>query len=86
MGTPHRGRGAADWGLLISNLAKFALQSRNENVLKGLVPNNELLENLMQAFRQMLEDGRLQIHSFYETKGMTGLYGLDDEVSETFST
>lgn len=34
----------------------------------------------MQVFLQMLEDGTFQIHSFFETKPMIGLYGLRDRV------
>ena len=83
LGTPHRGSGSAGWGLLASNLAKVALQGPNERILKGLTVNSELLENLMQVFLQMLEDGNFQIHSFFETKPMIGLYGLRDRV-QTF--
>jgi hypothetical protein len=84
LGTPHRGSAAASWGLLASNLAKVALQGPNEKILKGLEFNNELLENLRKVFLQMLEDDKFQIHSFYETKPMVGLYGLRDEVSLIF--
>jgi hypothetical protein len=82
IGTPHRGSAAASWGLLASNLAKFALQEPNAKILRELVPSSELLENLRLLFLQMLEDGKFQIHSFYETKGMAGLYGMQGEVSK----
>jgi hypothetical protein len=77
LGTPHSGSDTASWGLLASNLAKFALRGRNKELLRGLAPHNELLENLNKSFRQILEDGRLHIHCFYETRAMTGLYGLN---------
>jgi hypothetical protein len=61
-------------------LAKVALQGPNDKILKGLKPNNELLENLRMVFLQMLEDNKFKIHSFYETQPMLGLYGLRDRV------
>ncbi len=84
MGTPQSGSGAADWGLLASNLAKLALRGRNSAILKGLIPNNELLENLSEDFLQILGDDQpvVTFHSFYETTGMTGIPGLSGEVSD----
>ncbi|EPE29406.1 P-loop containing nucleoside triphosphate hydrolase [Glarea lozoyensis ATCC 20868] len=80
LGTPHGGSTSTSWGLLASNLTKFALQSPSEKVLKGLNANSELLENLRKVFLQMLEDNKFMIHSFFETKPMSGLYGLQDRV------
>jgi hypothetical protein len=83
LGTPQSGSGAADWGLLASNLAKLALRGRNASILKGLIPNNELLENLSEDFLQILGDAQpvVSFHSFYETTGMTGIPGISGEVS-----
>lgn len=86
LGTPHRGSEMASWGLLASNLAKFALRGRNKDLLRGLTPHNELLENLNKSFRQILEDGGLHVHCFYEARAMTGLYGLQDLVWITICT
>lgn len=72
LGTPHRGSSAASWGLLASNLAKIAGKGTNDKVLKGLLLNSELLEHYRRVFLQMLEDGGLRIHSFYETRGLLG--------------
>ncbi|TGJ78947.1 hypothetical protein E0Z10_g9820 [Xylaria hypoxylon] len=77
LGTPHGGSHAANWGLVASNVVKFALQEPAERVLRGLKPNNELLENLRKMFLQMLEDGHFGVHSFYETKSMMGIYGIN---------
>ncbi|KAM5353202.1 hypothetical protein ACJZ2D_016905 [Fusarium nematophilum] len=76
LGTPHNGSGTAGWGLIASNLAKFALQRPSKSILRGLEPNNEVLENLQRTFLQMLEDGHFTIHSFYETVPMPGVKGL----------
>ncbi|RYP92953.1 hypothetical protein DL770_000934 [Monosporascus sp. CRB-9-2] len=77
LGTPHGGSGAADWGLIASNITKFVLQSPAQRVLRGLTPNSELLENLRRSFLQMLEDNHFGIHSFYETRAIVGMYGLN---------
>ncbi|RYO85060.1 hypothetical protein DL766_005571 [Monosporascus sp. MC13-8B] len=77
LGTPHRGSEAASWGVIASNTTKLALQGPSERVLRGLKPNNELLENLRKTFLQMLEDGHFNIHSFYETHPIMGMYGLN---------
>ncbi|KAI4867910.1 hypothetical protein F4820DRAFT_445495 [Hypoxylon rubiginosum] len=80
LGTPHGGSGGADWGLIASKIVKCALQSPSERVLRSLIPNSELLENLRKTFSQMLEDGHFRIHSFYETRPILGMYGLDSLV------
>lgn len=80
LGTPHGGSTSTNWGLLTSNLTKFALQAPSERIIKGLKPNSELLENLRKVFLQMLEDNTFNIHTFYETKSMLGMYGLNDRV------
>ncbi|OBS22671.1 hypothetical protein FPOA_09003 [Fusarium poae] len=76
LGTPHRGSSTAGWGLIASNLTRFALQRPSRSLLRGLNPNSEVLENLQRTFLQMLEDGHFTIHSFWETKPMNGLKGL----------
>jgi hypothetical protein len=80
LGTPHRGSTDAPWGLLVLNLAKFALQDANNKVLRGLTPDSEMLEQLRETFGKILEDGKFEIHSFYETRGPKGLHGLHGEV------
>ncbi|KAF2967343.1 hypothetical protein GQX73_g6206 [Xylaria multiplex] len=77
LGTPHGGSHTANWGLVASNIIKCTLQEPAERVLRGLTPNNELLENLRKMFLEMLEDGHFGVHSFYETKAMTGIYGIN---------
>ncbi|KAI0147348.1 hypothetical protein GGR57DRAFT_260172 [Xylariaceae sp. FL1272] len=80
LGTPHGGSQSANWGLLVSKIVKSAMQAPAERVLRGLTPNSELLENLRKAFLQMLEDGHFGIHSFYETRPIVGMYGLNSLV------
>jgi len=52
-------------------------------VLRGLKPNSELLETLRKAFLQMLEDEHFAIHSFFETKSMVGVHGMNGLVRAT---
>ncbi|KAF4470497.1 P-loop containing nucleoside triphosphate hydrolase [Fusarium albosuccineum] len=80
LGTPHSGSNSAAWGLLATNLAKFALQGSNQRVLRGLAPNSELLETLSEQFRQLLDEGTFSVHSFYETQTMSTMYGIEDKV------
>ena len=65
---------------MATSLARLALQAPNEKLLQGLATNSELLENLAKEFLQMLEDDQFKIHSFYETKPMSG---MKNEVKNT---
>src|SRR5436305_13480144 len=76
LGTPHGGSSAANWGLIASKLVSFALQGTNENILRALRPDGEILENLRKQFLKMLEDRVFNIHSFYEKKGISGVSGF----------
>ena len=59
------------------------MQGSNQRVLRGLTPNSELLETLAEQFRQLLDEGTLSVHSFYETQAMSAIYGIEDKVSST---
>lgn len=76
LGTPHHGSDIAGWAVTASKLAKLALQDSNQRVIKGLSPNNELLSHLSEAFLQLVDKGNIGFHTFYETKAMTGVYGI----------
>lgn len=76
LGTPHGGSDIAGWALTVSNLAKLALQDSNQRVIKALSPNNELLHHLSEVFLQLMDSGNFGVHTFYETKPMTGVYGI----------
>ena len=89
-GTPHRGADAADWGLLLSNIIGTIPPgpSTYKEILKGLSPDSEKLDNLARDFNDILNatvsiEQKIKIFSFQEGKGMTGLARFDGKVSRT---
>lgn len=76
LGTPHRGSDLAVWGHMMSSLAKLAMQDSNQQILDSLAPNNELLNRFNQNFLQLFSQRTFGVHSFYEAKAMTGIYGI----------
>ncbi|KAI1124886.1 hypothetical protein F5Y10DRAFT_284664 [Nemania abortiva] len=76
LGTPHGGSDVAGLATTVSNLAKLALQDSNQRVLKGLSPGNEMLRHYGKVFLQLIHRGNFGVHTFYETKAMTGVYGI----------
>ncbi|ETS79891.1 hypothetical protein PFICI_07420 [Pestalotiopsis fici W106-1] len=80
LGTPHSGSNVAAMGIAASNFIRLGLQDSNQKVLQGLVYNNELLYRLNASFLDIVQQGSFRVHSFYETKSMTGVYGINDMV------
>ncbi|KAL8721859.1 MAG: hypothetical protein Q9225_001536 [Loekoesia sp. 1 TL-2023] len=80
LGTPHRGASVADWGTILANLATVTLQDVDKNVLRALSTNSEILENIQRAFRRILDDQKVRIHSFQEERGLSGMKGLSNKV------
>ena len=86
LGTPHRGASIADWGLILANLATITLQDVDKKVLRALSTNSEILEDIQKAFRRILDDHKLQILSFQEERGISGVKGLSSKVVEDYSS
>lgn len=80
LGTPHRGSPSADWAQIASNMASLALQDSNKKILKTLEINNEVLDNIQEAFLSIVHEDDLIIHSFQEARGISGIKGLNNEV------
>lgn len=80
LGTPHRGASIADWGTILANIATVTLQDVDKNVLRALSTNSEVLENIQKAFRRILDDQKVKIHSFQEERGLSGMKGLSNKV------
>lgn len=76
LGTPHRGSAHAGWGAIMSNLASVALQDSNKRLVKTLEVNNEVLDNIQYEFRECIYQKNIQIHSFQEARGISGVKGL----------
>ena len=80
LGTPHRGSAYAGWGQIASNLARVALQDSNKRLLETLEVNNEVLDNIHEEFKTIAFKGTLKIHTFQESRGITGMKGLNEKV------
>lgn len=86
LGTPHRGASITDWGIILANVATITLQDVDKKVLIALGTNSEILENVQKAFRRILDDRKLQILSFQEERGISGVKGLSSKVVEDYSS
>lgn len=80
LGTPHRGSTYAGWGQIASNLARMALQDSNKKLLETLEVNSEVLDNIHEEFKTIAFKGSIKIHSFQESRGISGMKGLDEKV------
>ena len=86
LGTPHRGSAYAGWGQIASNLARVALQDSNKRLLETLEVNNEVLDNIHEEFKTIAFKGTLKIHTFQESRGISGIKGLGEKVVDDFSS
>ncbi|KAL2134359.1 hypothetical protein VTI74DRAFT_414 [Chaetomium olivicolor] len=86
LGTPHRGSASAQWGEIASNLARLALQDSNKDIIKTLEVNSEVLEIIHEEFVAIADQSRIQIHSFQEARGISGMKGLHNKVVDDFSS
>ena len=80
LGTPHRGSAAADWGQIASNMARLALQDSNKKILETMEVNHEVLDNIQEAFKTVVYEDGLRVHSFQEARGISGMKGLHNKV------
>ena len=80
LGTPHRGSAYAGWGQIASNLARLALQDSNKRLLETLEVNNEVLDNIHEEFKTIAFKGTLKVHTFQESRGISGMKGLNEKV------
>ncbi|KFY67480.1 hypothetical protein V496_01551 [Pseudogymnoascus sp. VKM F-4515 (FW-2607)] len=86
LGTPHRGSTYAGWGEIASNLASLALQDSNKRLVQTLEVNGEVLDNIHEEFKTILSKCAIKVHSFQESKGISGMKGLDGKVVDNFSS
>lgn len=89
-GTPHRGAGAAEWGIVLSNIVGTIPlgPSTYTEILRGLSPDSEKLDSLTRDFNDILNadipvQQKIKIFSFQEGKGMTGIARFDGKVTMT---
>jgi hypothetical protein len=81
LSTPHRGSKYASWGAIVSSVAQITLHDANRKVLEALQLNDRVLDSIHQRFVNVVGINDIQIHSFQETRGMTGVKGLYGKVS-----
>lgn len=81
LGTPHRGSRYAGWGGVVANLARYALQDPNTRLVEGLRVKSEVLDDIHQAFVDIVYESGIKVHSFYESNGLSGIKGFDAKVS-----
>lgn len=81
MGTPHRGSSYAGWGDIASNFALLAMQDSNKKIIQALEVNSEILDNIHEDFKTIVDGSRMKIHSFHEARGISGMKGLHNKVS-----
>ncbi|MCJ1381674.1 hypothetical protein MMC17_004785 [Xylographa soralifera] len=86
LGTPRRGSTLASWGEIASNLARLALQDTHKKIIETLEVNSEVLDNIHDQFLEIVHYHDIQIHSFQEAQGITGMKGLHEKVVDDFSS
>ncbi|KAL9123952.1 MAG: hypothetical protein Q9217_006671 [Psora testacea] len=86
LGTPHRGSTWAGWGEIASNLVRQALQDPHKKIVEALNVDSEVLDNIHEQFRDIVFQHGIQIHSFQEARGISGVKGLHEKVVDDFSS
>ncbi|CAH0026249.1 unnamed protein product [Clonostachys rhizophaga] len=85
LGTPHRGSRVADWGKIVSNLSRVALQQPNSRILRGLQVDSEVLENIHEEFKVHVHKCGFKIYSFQEGRAPETL-GISHKIVDDFSS
>jgi hypothetical protein len=81
MGTPHRGSPYAPWAVIAQNIAVAAGFDANDRVVRALRVDSSILELLREDFAKMLDGTKFDVFTFQEAKGLKGVQGLTDKVS-----
>ena len=80
LGTPHRRSPYAEWGQIASNIARLVLRGSDEEIIKELKVNSEVLESTNETFETIMNQSQIRIHSFQEAQGMMGVKGFHNKV------
>lgn len=83
-GTPHLGADLATWGNMVSDIVA-ALSSTYGEVLRGLFPDSETLDNISRRFNAVLNEPipvseKIHVCSFQEGQGMGKVKGTGSKV------
>lgn len=58
----------------------MALQDSNKRLLESLEVNNEVLDNIHEELKTIVFERTMKIHSFQESRGITGMKGSTEKV------
>lgn len=61
-------------------MARLALQDSNKRIIETLEVNSEVLDNIHDEFNTIVIEDNLQIYSFQEAQGVSGIKGLHSKV------
>ena len=75
LGTPHRGSGLAGVGETVTRAAKLILRESNNNLVRSMDYNSEILSNIHEEFRKVITAKDIQLHSFRESRGLSVVKG-----------
>ena len=70
----------ADLGVIATRIASVALMDTNKRNLRDLQPNSAFLLVIGDEFSKMLKENAFRIHSFQESRGISGVRGLNGKV------
>lgn len=78
LGTPHRGSGGADLGLIAASAASCFMQSPNKSLLRSLQSGSAELERISDTYSLLPRkiDKAIQEYSFQEDRGMASALPL----------
>ena len=79
-GTPHRGSGYANLGLMAKKIAVSVGFDANSALLRDLQPNAQFATVLREEFSKMLLDNAFYVDTFQESMGYKGIKGLSGKV------
>jgi hypothetical protein len=61
-------------------MAQLALQDSNKNIIEALEVNSEVLDIIHEQFIEIVLEDKLQVYSFQEAQGISGMKGLHNKV------
>jgi Putative serine esterase (DUF676) len=84
-GTPHRGSADAGWGGILRQIASAAQFDTTKTILSDLDPSSgsAKLDELSEAFSDMLDEQGFRVYSFQESQGKAGVKPLRQQVSDS---
>ena len=80
-GAPHAGSKFAYYGLRLAKLTAWLTgRTANWKIIQGLKPNSAVLQDLQDYFNRLAAEQSVQVYTFFEAKGFTGVIGASGKV------